>query len=101
MQHNVKRKELYHTVLAILADNNLDFEATVKQIIDTITNNIDALTWREIKALNNLYVKSLSDNDRATYYEYMQTLYKDTIGDIIKLMQSECNLQKEDNYYEI
>lgn len=90
-QHNVKRKELYHAVLTILADNNLDFEATVKQIIDTITNNIDALTWREAKALNNLYIKSLSDDDRATYYEYMQTLYKDKIGDIIKLMQSECN----------
>ena len=92
MTHNEKRKELYHALLAILADNNLDFDATVKQIIDTITNNIDALTWREAKALNNLYIKSLSDNDRAAYYEYMQTLYKDTIGDIIKLMQSECNL---------
>lgn len=86
MNADAKRKDLYNALLNIMRDANLNFEQTIAAVAKLMLDNIDALTYKEASAFEALYVKSLSDKERAAYNKHMQQLYKNRIGKIIKEM---------------
>lgn len=86
MNADAKRRELYNALLDIMRDANLNFEQTIAAVAKLMLDNIDTLTYREAEAFEALYVKSLSDKERAAYDKHMQQLYKNRIGRIVEEM---------------
>lgn len=83
---DAKRKDLYNALLDIMRDANFNFEQTIAAVAKLMLDNIDTLTYREAEAFEALYVKSLSDKERAAYDKHMQQLYKNRIGRIVEEM---------------